>query len=269
MSETGRALPDPPGAPPGPAGPALAVPPGPAGPALAALRFRYVALTFIAILALGVVLLFTLFFVVDVASGARGRPFGLSEMMLVGGYVAQNAAIVAGVYGVLIAWRKLSWDALGLRPAPRRWIVFAVAIAAVAVPATMALEVLLEALFAISYDTLARELYAPFGFTWTSAIGMAVAAVIIAPICEEILFRGVLYGWLRGRWPAAAALPVSAAVFATAHILPPLMVETFLIGLVLSWLYERTGSLLPAIVMHMAFNGIVLTHLFATLAAEA
>jgi membrane protease YdiL (CAAX protease family) len=45
---------------------------------------------------------------------------------------------------------------------------------------------------------------------------------LLAPACEEMLFRGALYGWLRRRAPVALAIPVTAAVFAGVHLLPGL-----------------------------------------------
>lgn len=82
----------------------------------------------------------------------------------------------------------------------------------------------------------------------------ALVAVTLAPLLEETLFRGVLFASLRPRlgfWPAALA---SAAAFAALHgDLPRLLPLTFL-GLVLAWLYERTGSLWPSVAMHAVQN---------------
>lgn len=91
--------------------------------------------------------------------------------------------------------------------------------------------------------------------------------VVVAPISEEVFFRGFMFGALRTRlslWPAAA---ISAAVFSALHlsggditIVPPL----FALALLLAWLYEYTGSLGPPIALHMLNNGIAFAVLAAT-----
>jgi hypothetical protein len=84
----------------------------------------------------------------------------------------------------------------------------------------------------------------------------------LAPISEELFFRGFLFGGLRGKlsfWPAAL---ISGAFFGSIHLLggsweviPPLAV----FGILLAWLYERTGSIGPPILMHALQNGIAFT----------
>jgi hypothetical protein len=88
-------------------------------------------------------------------------------------------------------------------------------------------------------------------------------SVVVAPIVEELLFRGLLYGTLR-RWlaPAPAAL-LSAAVFAVAHGYGVVgFAAVFTSGVLWAVAYERTRSLLPSILAHAAGNllatGIVL-----------
>ena len=93
-----------------------------------------------------------------------------------------------------------------------------------------------------------------------AAIVGGILIVVLAPISEEIFFRGFFFGALRTRltlWPAAA---ISATVFglsapaprATSPVVPPLIV----LGLLLAWLYEYNGSLGPPILLHMVNNAI-------------
>jgi uncharacterized protein len=93
------------------------------------------------------------------------------------------------------------------------------------------------------------------------ALLAVVLAVMIAPVLEELVFRGALHGALRDRvgvWPAAL---LSSAVFAIIHLeivtsSPAFLVQLFLLGLVFVWLYERTGNLLAPVVAHLVFNAI-------------
>ena len=83
---------------------------------------------------------------------------------------------------------------------------------------------------------------------------------IAAPICEEVCFRGMLFAGIRERMPSFAAALVSGLIFGALHAttgvtaVPPLVV----LGAVLALLYERTGSIVPGILLHMLNNSIVL-----------
>ncbi len=83
---------------------------------------------------------------------------------------------------------------------------------------------------------------------------------IAAPISEELCFRGMLFGGLRERLPRLAAALISGLIFGGLHALtgvsavPPLIVFGFLLAL----LYERTGSIVPGILLHMLNNSVAL-----------
>lgn len=95
-------------------------------------------------------------------------------------------------------------------------------------------------------------------------VGLLLAAVVLAPVTEELMFRGVLMRALqpKGKW---LAIIVSSLVFASVHVLgldlellwqsaivvlPPI----FLLGIFLGWLTQRTGRLGPAIFLHSGWN---------------
>jgi membrane protease YdiL (CAAX protease family) len=84
--------------------------------------------------------------------------------------------------------------------------------------------------------------------------------VIAAPISEEICFRGMLFGGLRTRLPRIAAALVSGLIFGGLHALTGLSAVPPLIafGFVLALLYEKTGSIVPGIVLHMLNNSVAL-----------
>ncbi|HEX6752701.1 MAG TPA: type II CAAX endopeptidase family protein [Solirubrobacterales bacterium] len=84
--------------------------------------------------------------------------------------------------------------------------------------------------------------------------------VIAAPISEELCFRGMLYGGLRERWPRIAAALLAGLIFGALHALTGLSAVPPLVafGFVLCLLYERTGSIVPGIVLHMLNNSVAL-----------
>lgn len=87
---------------------------------------------------------------------------------------------------------------------------------------------------------------------WVVFSGLALA--VWTPIAEEVFFRGFILRGLANRWGVATALVVSAAVFAALHLAPALLLPVFVTGLLLGFLYHRTGSLWPCIAVHAAQN---------------
>lgn len=84
---------------------------------------------------------------------------------------------------------------------------------------------------------------------------MAFAAVIAAPVCEEIVFRGYFYAASKkfaGPWMAGIC---SALVFAAAHGSMAALLPLFVFGCVLAFIYEKTGSLWAPVAVHFCFNG--------------
>ena len=90
---------------------------------------------------------------------------------------------------------------------------------------------------------------------WPVVLVTLVDTVVLTPVFEELVFRGLLFGTLRrGLGPAAAAL-VSAVVFAVAHGYGVLgFASVFVSGVLWAWAYERTGSLVPSITAHAVDN---------------
>lgn len=78
---------------------------------------------------------------------------------------------------------------------------------------------------------------------------------VLAPLVEELVFRGLLYGWIAGRWGPLPAFIASSLVFAAAHAEPAHIVLVLPLGFWFGWLRWRTNSLVPTIVAHMINNG--------------
>ncbi len=97
-----------------------------------------------------------------------------------------------------------------------------------------------------------------FEATFTQMMGTWVgflAIVIVGPVMEELLFRGWIMRVLLERTTPTKAIIYSALIFGLIHMNPVQILYAGLIGLVLGWLYYKTGSLIPSIVMHIVANG--------------
>jgi len=85
-----------------------------------------------------------------------------------------------------------------------------------------------------------------------------VLLAVLAPLVEELIFRGLLYGWVTGRWGSLAGLIVSSVAFAAAHYEPAHVVLVLPLGFFFGWLRRRTDSLLPSLFSHIVNNGFAL-----------
>jgi membrane protease YdiL (CAAX protease family) len=169
--------------------------------------------------------------------------------------IALAGAVAFGVRRTGLSWR----EALGLRALPFRALAPIVLLLIGSVTVFSELYVVAQRVVPVppEFEALLRDLLRIDGrvdLLLTTAV-----AVVLAPILEEALFRGViLQGLARRRGPRAAAL-WTAAFFALFHFYNPWQIlPTFFLGLLLAWLVMTTGSLWPAIVLHAAFNGLSL-----------
>jgi uncharacterized protein len=116
-------------------------------------------------------------------------------------------------------------------------------------------------LFAIVYTAIfgqpeQKDIAEDFG-----AVPVQILLIVIAaPISEEVCFRGMLFGGLRERWPRIVAALISGLIFGGLHAVTGLSAVPPLIafGFILALLYERTGSIVPGIILHMLNNSVAL-----------
>ena len=90
---------------------------------------------------------------------------------------------------------------------------------------------------------------------------------LVAPLLEEIIFRGFLFGTLRNSFGPRRSMVYSSLLFAALHQSPVAFLPVFFLAMVLAYLYEKTGSLWPSIILHMVNNTVAT--LFAILIRRA
>ena len=91
---------------------------------------------------------------------------------------------------------------------------------------------------------------------WPKRLAFGLGAIVLAPLVEETLFRGILYPFLKLRFGRALAVTATALAFAGIHTNLVTFVPLTFIGLTLAWLYEWTDNLLAPIVTHALFNAV-------------
>jgi membrane protease YdiL (CAAX protease family) len=88
-----------------------------------------------------------------------------------------------------------------------------------------------------------------------------LSGVVIAPIAEEIVFRGYLYKAFRDRFRPSYAIVLSAALFSAIHFELLAAAQLFVIGVVCAYVYEETGNLMAPITLHVLNNAVAFLYL--------
>jgi len=106
-----------------------------------------------------------------------------------------------------------------------------------------------------SDDQAAVKLLTDARSVWT-VVYLGVFAVVLAPVAEEFIFRGMLFPFVKQLgFPKLAWFGVSF-LFALIHMNAPTLVPLFVFALALTWLYDRTDNLLAPITAHALFNAV-------------
>lgn len=191
---------------------------------------------------------------------------------LAGGHKLAVAVLVSsqllGLVILAVVWRvglvryRAALSSLGLTPPglPR------------VVPAALTLGALLASLgfnilYAMLADRLDFDLLSPpdipraIAFPGPAVVFTFQALALWTPLAEEVFFRGFVFAGLIPRLGVPRALVASALVFSIFHLSqgsPGVLVPIFITGLLLAWLYYRTGSLWASIVAHGSQNAVAL-----------
>jgi membrane protease YdiL (CAAX protease family) len=206
--------------------------------------------------------------------GVHTIPEGGADTPTVVATLADDVAFFLVLAGWL-TWRHPGWrDLLGV---PRHAAVLArealwgvvagiVLYFAVAIAVAVPLTILFNAFSSTEVST--PEQVSADVSTWGKILAV-VLAVGIAPIAEELFFRGVLFRSIRDRRGFATGAVVSAVLFGLVHYVPSpwkdaLLLQSIMVftGLALAWIYERRGSIAANMAAHMTFNAIGITLIF-------
>ena len=144
-------------------------------------------------------------------------------------------------------------EALGLRRPLRPWRLLAV----LGLLAYFAFAILLSGILHPSQKPIPHELGAGES-AWATAVA-GVLVIAASPLGEEVFFRGFVFGGIRKRLPWIGAALISTVLWAALHLSTtnlPATGQLAVLGLILAWLYEATGSLWPGILLHAVNNAL-------------
>jgi CAAX protease family protein len=201
---------------------------------------------------------------VIVASGLVAIPFALAGVDLdsggfvIAGTIVQDLVVLAAAYYVTSDIGKPTPRTFGLRPfrsSAFGWIF-----------AALVTYLVLTSIYTVLVDPPSEQL--PTGLEDADQdvlLGVATGFLLIAvaPVAEEIFFRGFLYQAFRnsiGVWPGAL---LSAVTFGIIHLEFFKVVQLAILGLILALLFEKTRSLWPPIILHAINNTLAFIYLLS------
>ena len=178
--------------------------------------------------------------------------------------VLPHSSLLAAVWVFGVRKHGTGWRPLGFvaTPQPRGlllpWLVLLASLGSAALYVSAVSALGLEALVPPS---LPHELLGEGVVRILSIAGVGLAG----PLIEEVFFRGFLLAALIKPLGTVRAVVVASAVFSAAHVSVPVVIPLFVTGLLLSWLYLRTGSIWPPFAAHAAQNLLALAVTLAAL----
>ena len=113
----------------------------------------------------------------------------------------------------------------------------------------------------LGIQTQGNEISQLFGLL-KNPIWFFLVGAVLAPLVEEIFFRGFLFQGFRARYGWVPGLLLSSVIFAIAHLDPASLIPTFILGCLLAYLYQRSNSVWPGVILHMLVNTVGLVSVY-------
>jgi membrane protease YdiL (CAAX protease family) len=177
-----------------------------------------------------------------------------------GEQMAVTEAAVLVFFTVFMRAQRITWaEAFGIANGRRRAILSGLAVACIFLPVAEGLQ-LLSAEVMTRFRVEPQEQQAVHALRvsvgWSNRLVLAVLALVLAPVVEEMFFRGMLYPLIKqAGFPRLAFWGVSF-VFACVHFNVATFVPLLVLAVILTALYERTDNLLAPISAHALFNSL-------------
>jgi membrane protease YdiL (CAAX protease family) len=213
-------------------------------------------------LVLGVAAALLVFLVLSaIVVGSALAAFGedtLETMLAEATAIALLDVILVCAVLAVVARKGAGLTELGLRSPPRGWprLLGVVVLAYFAAIGVVNIYGILIDAFGLDWLEPGEQLGSDFYDHDSVVILTGIAIVFMAPIAEEIFFRGFIYGGLRRYLNLPIAGLLSGSLFAMAHGDPGLIAPFAGVGLVLAFVYEKSGTLWASIGVHFVFNSI-------------
>jgi membrane protease YdiL (CAAX protease family) len=187
-----------------------------------------------------------------------------SAQIAVFGSIVYASLLISAWYFALqrngASWSDAGFHAVGAGPLLLMFLV----VVPMMILSGIAIQ-LSRVLFGDVPNTQEQVLGGDASLTSTDYLLLLLVGVLVAPIVEEFLFRGLIYRYFRGKRSVTYAVLLSAVIFAAAHFIPTLIPALFVLGIALALVAQRYDSIYPAMMLHALNNAVGLTILYASL----
>jgi membrane protease YdiL (CAAX protease family) len=160
-------------------------------------------------------------------------------------------ALLVPVWWFALRKYRVGWQALGLRGFQGAMIGLGCGLMVLSFMFNFAYSTFL-ALFGLRIQADLTPVFAELSSPWWLLAG----GVIVAPVVEEIFFRGFVFAGLCRRYEWQKAALISSALFALIHLQLTAVIPIFILGYIFAYLYYQSNSIWPAILMHVATNAL-------------
>jgi uncharacterized protein len=151
---------------------------------------------------------------------------------------------------IIFAWRGIEWKALGFRRFD--WGTMGIGCGLLVVSyGIIFLHNLI--LMVLGFDSQGDEILKLFDLL-ENPVWFFLVGAVLAPLVEEIFFRGFLFQGFRAKYGWVRSMLLSSMIFGIAHLDPASLIPTFILGNVLAYLYHRTNSVWPGVILHVLVN---------------
>jgi membrane protease YdiL (CAAX protease family) len=204
-----------------------------------------------------------LIYVLLFATFAAFEPGPAGEDAVGAAFTIGFEALFAATVLVLATRRRASLSDLGFRR-PDRWGPLAIAVVG-AYATLFGYGLLIGLLDQLGVDvgwfeggnSIPLDEEASDGLPRVALIALfGVAVVLVAPIAEELFFRGLLFRSLDEAWPGWAAVVVSGVAFGAFHLNPAVILPFSVIGMLFAWAFRASGSLWVTVAAHFIINAL-------------
>jgi membrane protease YdiL (CAAX protease family) len=153
---------------------------------------------------------------------------------------------------LIFAWRRVHWKVLGFGKFTLETMGIGCGLLIGAYSIIIVHNVIL---YFLGVDTQGEEIMKIFA-ELESPVWFFIVGVVMAPIVEEVFFRGFLFQGFRQKYGWITAALLSSAIFAVAHMDLVALIPTFILGVVLAYVYHRSNSVWPGVILHFLVNAM-------------
>jgi uncharacterized protein len=180
------------------------------------------------------------------------------------------AIILLAIYWTTVRRYRSPWAALGIRPVPLGWLILAPLLVVGMLTLGAAITSAISAFQGQEFvNPQVDDMTQGQQLTPLHLIMLLLGVAVVAPIVEELFFRGMLYPLLRRRLPGWLAIVANAAIFAALHFIPILLPILFVMGLLLTFVRARTNSVIPGMLIHALNNTVFVLAIYATFSGQS